>query len=156
MFVDVLKSVHELVRMEANESGSRNFETLCRARAATPKVTGRKKAVAAVLLRNAENVATEIRITRSSRFGSVPPNRRMYRPARSTHPVRQRAAVMMSSPKIIITASLPKPANALSAGSTPQQTRARSKLSATTSAGMISHEKKTMAAAMRTRTVAIS
>jgi hypothetical protein len=36
----------------------------------------------------------------------------MYRPAMSTTPVLISPAVMISSPRIIITVSLPKPANA--------------------------------------------
>ena len=53
--------------MEANARGMRSFGRLTPPRAAIPAVIGRKKAVAAVLLMNAESDATATVMTTSTR-----------------------------------------------------------------------------------------
>ena len=67
ILVEVLIRVTELVTIEANASGRRYFEALIPFFLAKPSTTGRKNAVAAVLLMNAERVATETRMVGSSR-----------------------------------------------------------------------------------------
>ena len=59
IFVDVLTSETELVRMEANAKGSRYREGLVACLIARPNTMGIKKAVAAVLLIKAERKDTE-------------------------------------------------------------------------------------------------
>jgi len=65
-FVDVLMSVTELVRIDANATGMRSREGEILARAAMPMTTGRKRAAAAVLLMNALRTETVIMMTASS------------------------------------------------------------------------------------------
>jgi len=146
MFVDVLTRVTELVRMEAKARGRSRREGLTRARAAIPTVTGRKKAVVAVLLMNADNPAAASMINTGRRCGLVPARRRIARPAMSTTPVRCSAAVRIKRPRMTITVSLPKPAKARSAGTRPVRISASTVPNATTSVGTNSTENSARAA----------
>jgi hypothetical protein len=71
-----------------------------------------KKAVAAVLLMKAESTATDSMMAGTSNLGLRPAYSRILRPAASTIPVWARPAVMINSPRIIITVSLANPAKA--------------------------------------------
>ena len=151
MFVEVLTSVTELVTIEANASGMRSFDALTPDFFAMPKTIGRKNAVEAVLLMNAPMPAEASMTIQSSRSGSVPAWRNTARPASSTTPVRSSAAVRMSRPRIMMTVSLPKPANACFAGSSPVKASASSRPSAMTSDETRSHQNSASAAASRQR-----
>ena len=147
MLVEVLTRVTELERIDAKASGRRSRVGLILVRRARPMTTGRKNAVAAVLLITALKLAAATMTTSSSRPGFSPVRRRIHRPARSTTPVFKSAAVRISSARIMITVSLPKPAKASPAGTRPVRVTDRRTPSATTSAGMRSREKSTSAAA---------
>ena len=133
--------------MPENASGMRSLEALISAFFARPKTIGRKNAVEAVLLMTDPRPAETTITIRYRRSGSLPVWRSTARPVSSTTPVRSRAAVRMSSPRIMITASLPKPSKALSFGRSPVNTSASSTPSATTSAAMRSQENNARAAA---------
>ncbi len=153
--VEELTRVTELDRMEANARGIKSFEALIFFRRARPRVMGTKSAVVAVLLINALRTAAETMITANKRFGLWAMRRRTARPTMSTTPVRVRAAVRISRPNIMITASLPKPANACLAGNRPLRMSVNKMPSAMTSAGSRSREKSTKATAMTKRSNAI-
>jgi hypothetical protein len=146
MFVDVLTSDTELVRMEANARGRRYRDGLVACFIARPRTMGMKKAVAAVLLINADRKDTESIITATRTAVLLPTCPNMYRPTKSTIPVWDRAAVMMKKPRIIMTVPLPKPANAWSVEIKLRAVTARRTPSATTSAGILSQANRKMAA----------
>ena len=118
--------------------------------------TGTKKAVEAVLLMNAPRPADASITTTNSRMGDVPVNLRIFPPTRSTTPVRMRAAVRMSSPRIMITVSLPNPWKATSGLSSLVKTRASTSESAVTSGEIFSMENRTTAASVKHRSRPIS
>jgi hypothetical protein len=156
MLVEVLMSETELVRIDAKARGRSSRDGLVPLRAAMPRTTGRKKAVAAVLLMKTESSEAETITTATSNSGRSPARVRILWPTVSTMPVCDSAAVMMNRPRIITTVPLPKPASASSGGMRPVPTTASSTPSATTSAGMRSHENRMTATARMARQSMIS
>ena len=72
MLVDVLMSDTELVRMEAKAKGSRSRDGLVPLLAARANTTGIKKAVAAVLLMNADSTDADTMMTASRTARRLP------------------------------------------------------------------------------------
>jgi hypothetical protein len=122
-FVEVLTSVTELDKMAANAIGINNFEALIFARLLSPRMTGKKKAAAAVLLMKALMAATAIMVAGNKLPGFLLVKSNKVRPTSSTTPVRIKAAVITSNPKSNMTVSLPNPANAWSRGTNPRMIR---------------------------------
>lgn len=140
MFVEVLTSVTELVRIEENAIGISSFDALISDFQAMPNTIGRKNAVEAVLLMNAPRTADAIITVHKSRSGVGLARLSTARPAMSTTPVRCRAAVRINRPRIMITVSLPNPSKAFFTGKSPVKTRVSRTPSAVTSADTGSHQ----------------
>jgi hypothetical protein len=129
--------------MDAKASGMSSLAGLTLARRARPMTMGRKNAVAAVLLMKDPTAMAATMITSSSWLKGRTERRRKVCTTHSVTPVRSRAVIRISSPSIITTTSLPKPANALSAGSRPLRVRNSSRPSAVASVGQRSRAKRT-------------
>ena len=155
IFVEVLISETELVRIEENAKGIRRLEALIRAFAAAPIATGRKKAVAAVLLMKAESTAVAIMIATTRRVG-FPPAAPKNKPAcHIDYASPQQGGGHDSNPRMSMTVSLPNPLKALFAGTKPVKTSRSKTPRAVTSAEIHSKAKKTRASAMMARRRAI-
>ena len=118
--------------------------------------TGRKNAVAAVLLMKELIKPTVIMISHKKRCELSPVARSRRRDTACSKAVRESTTVMINSPKISSTVSFANPANACSGERMPNTTNNNINPSATTSAAMISVEKATTANASRMKTVMIS
>jgi hypothetical protein len=132
-FVDVPTSSTDDVTMEAKASGRSSGRTGVRARRASPRTTGTRNAVAAVLLMNVLSVAAVSTTTARIRNGARPVKRNMRPPRASTTPVRESAAVRIRRPRITMTVSLPKPRNASAGVNTPVATSRTTRARPTTS-----------------------
>ena len=89
-------------------------------------------------------------------LNSLPPAMRCRRrPTRSTTPVFTSPPVRTKSPAMVMTMSLPKPANASETLSVPVSTSPMTRRMVTTSIGIRSVPKRTSAMSRRTRTVAM-
>ena len=82
--------------------------------------TGRKNAVAAVLLMNALSTLAAITTTTKTVSGLLPEYFMIRVSDDVDHAGLSRAALRISSPRIMITVSLPNPSNARSGGMRPE------------------------------------
>ena len=147
-FVEVPTRVTELARMEANAIGINIFAGWILRRLDKPIVIGVKNAAVAVLEINALKTPAAPVMIQYSWILLLPTVLRIRRDRICTIPVRTRAAVNISNPRIIMDVSLPKPSKAVSAGKMPVRINASMSPSAITSAGKVSIENRTNPAAI--------
>lgn len=148
ILVEELTRVIELARMAAKARGINRREGLFFVRRARLIVIGIKKAVAAVLLRKALIAAAAIMMTVKSCSGLPVECLSKAWPVISITPVLDSPAVMIRMPRIIMLVLLPKPAKAVSGGSSLVRITAISTVRATTSTGKYSMENRTTARTM--------
>jgi hypothetical protein len=153
-FVEVPMSVQVPPRIAPKASGIKSFDGRTRARCAMPKTTGTNIAVVVVFFITEAHPAAVNMISVVS-LNSLPPAMRWRRrPTRSTTPVLTSPPVSTKSPAMVMTMSLPKPANASETLSVPVSTSPMTSRMVTTSIGIFSVPKSTSATTSRMRTVA--